>query len=691
MRISDPHPGRRGWSWIEIATVVAVIGLLVQLLLPLLVASRERARRNQCADHFRQVAAALLAYHNANRSLPPAAVWNEDGVGDVTELIHSKGQVKFLRAERPIELTRENWAQLVLPYLGEETLASEFDPSVPVTDPRNRQARTTRLPVLSCPSDSWNRGDNLYAVSERDGTEAKFARGNYAINGGSQYIFEAPGWLSNPRPNGVHYESSEAASRTHGNDSQDVDRSQQASAAKKSDPVAGTFALWGNGVAGINKSFAFDDFANGRATTVLVDEVRAGVHQLDPRGVWALGQIGSSITWGLGVSGDAYGPNNQIKDADDIRGCIEMHRLLGPDYLARQRMPCCDHCQDNNQAASRSQHPGGVNIAMADGALRFVTDDVDIGLWHVMHSRATPEAILADRFDARLAGTFAPSRSEATPGASRLAAAGAVAEPQLVNSIGMPFIRIPAGEFTMGLPNAGNTAPYPKEAPAHPVRITRPFFLGTVEVTQGAFETVMGYHPSRQVAEDVDDGQTVAADRSRDPVTSVSWYEAAEFCEKLARRAEERAAGRRYRLPTEAEWEYAARAGRTTPYPFVSAWVEGDTSGIIAGKAWKARIPIEPVGSYPPNAFGVHDMCGSVFEWTHDWLGLDTYEHAPRDDPQGPGTGYLRVVRGWYWLFTGPACVVNMSPPPWRRNPFIGFRVVCEVAARARVASDRER
>lgn len=652
---------RRGWTWVEVAVVLAIVGLLVQLLLPLLVASREAARRRQCAAHFRQISAALLAYHNANRSLPPAAVWNADGVAGAGDLIHSEGQVKFLRSLRPIELTRENWAQLVLPYLGEEALSRHFDATVPATDAKNREARTTAVPVLSCPSDTWNRADNLYTVSTSDGTEARFARGNYAINGGSQYIFEAPGWLSNPRPNGVHYWA---------------------------DPATDAFSLWGNGVAGINKSFAFDDFANGRATTVLVNEVRAGVHQLDPRGVWALGQIGSSITWGIGVSGDAYGPNNQIKDADDIRGCIEMYRLLGEEYLARERMPCCDHCQDNNQAASRSQHPGGVNIAMADGRVRFVTDEVDVGLWHVMHSRVTPEKILADHFDERLRGAFAASRDDVS-GHNRQPPPIASTGRQVTNSLGMHFARIPAGEFMMGLANLGNEAPYPKkDAPAHRVRITRPFFLGVHEVTRGQFSAVMGRAPNGPGKRDSDEPGEAT---SNHPVTSVTWYEAAEFCDKLAQLDDERAAGRRYRLPTEAEWEYAARAGRATAYPFVSEWVEGDTTGIIAGKAWKAVIPIEPVGAYPPNAFGLHDMCGNVFEWTNDWFGLDYYAHSPTDDPQGPESGYLRVVRGWYWLFTGPACVANMSPPPWRKNPYIGFRVVCEVPFVENVACNGER
>ena len=134
-------------------------------------------------------------------------------------------------------------------------------------------------------------------------------------------------------------------------------------------------------------------------------------------------------------------------------------------------------------------------------------------------------------------------------------------------------------------------------------------------------------------------------------------------------------------LPLAVPQEYAARASRETPYPFSSQWDADDTSGAIGGKDWKDRIPLEPIGSYPPNAFSVHDMCGSVFEWTGDWFGLDYYSRSPLDDPTGPEIGYLRVVRGWYWLFTGPCCVANMTTPPWLKSPYIGFRVVCEMQA----------
>jgi formylglycine-generating enzyme required for sulfatase activity len=271
-------------------------------------------------------------------------------------------------------------------------------------------------------------------------------------------------------------------------------------------------------------------------------------------------------------------------------------------------------------------------------------------------------------------GTYVPSTADGLQ--NQAGRAEPSTETEFVNSIGMKFARIPAGEFIMGLPNEGNQSPYPQEAPAHKVRITRPYMFGVHEVTQKQFEVVMGYNPSSHVPDGEEKHAIRTKDTSHHPVENVTWYEAIEFCEKLGTMGEERAGGRKYRLPTEAEWEHAARAGRTTAFPFTSQWDDGDKSGIIGGKNWKEVIYLDPVGSYPANDFGVHDMCGSVFEWTNDWFGLDYYSRSPVDDPQGPEMGYLKVVRGWYWVFTGPSCVANAATPPWKKSPYIGFRVV---------------
>ena len=124
----------------------------------------------------------------------------------------------------------------------------------------------------------------------------------------------------------------------------------------------------------------------------------------------------------------------------------------------------------------------------------------------------------------------------------------------------------------------------------------------------------------------------------RRPVEKVSWDMVQEFLWKL--NVKERAQGYRYRLPTEAEWEYAARAGSTTAYSF------GDDSRQLREYAWSRGSETHPVGTLKPNAWGLYDMHGNVWEWVQDWYDLDYYQQSPRKDPQGPDAGEMRVVRG---------------------------------------------
>ena len=136
--------------------------------------------------------------------------------------------------------------------------------------------------MMRCPSDSYSTPENHYEYELPDGGTAAFARGNYSINGGSEFVPAKFGDLSNPRPTDHRFVFN--------------DRTQE-------------FQWWGNGIAGFNKCFSYDDFENGLSSTVALQEVRAGLLPGDPRGVWSLGQIGGSITWGHGITGDAGGPN----------------------------------------------------------------------------------------------------------------------------------------------------------------------------------------------------------------------------------------------------------------------------------------------------------------------------------------------------------------------------------------------
>jgi formylglycine-generating enzyme required for sulfatase activity len=216
----------------------------------------------------------------------------------------------------------------------------------------------------------------------------------------------------------------------------------------------------------------------------------------------------------------------------------------------------------------------------------------------------------------------------------------------------MQFALIPAGEFQMG-----SISGYDNERPVHTVRISKPFYLGHHEVTQGQWEAVMGNNPSR-----------FKGDANR-PVETVSWEEVQKFIEKL--NAKE--GGTKYRLPTEAEWEYTARAGSTTAYSF------GDDSGQLSKYAWfgaNAGNTTHPVGQLQPNAWGLYDMYGNVWEWVQDWYGA--YAAEPVTDPQGPASGSGRVIRGGSWRDDAGYCrsAYRGSDAPGYRYDHLGFRLL---------------
>ena len=216
----------------------------------------------------------------------------------------------------------------------------------------------------------------------------------------------------------------------------------------------------------------------------------------------------------------------------------------------------------------------------------------------------------------------------------------------------MEFVLIPAGAFTMGAIDS-----YPDEQPIRTVHISRPFYLGKYEVTQAQWEAVMGYNPSAWRGQ-----------RTR-PVEQVSWEDVQEFLRRL--NTEE---GRtHYRLPTEAEWEYAARAGTTTAYSFGSDVSRLDEYAWYGGNAAHTS---HPVGQLKPNAWGLHDMHGNVWEWVHDWYA--TYPTGAVTDPQGPASGVSRVFRGGGRSNVAWRCRSSSRGyrPPESRLDAVGFRVL---------------
>ena len=204
-----------------------------------------------------------------------------------------------------------------------------------------------------------------------------------------------------------------------------------------------------------------------------------------------------------------------------------------------------------------------------------------------------------------------------------------ITPPDFTNSVGIKLKLIPAGRFTMG----GGSYEKPSQ-----VTLTKPFYLGVYEVTNAQWKRVMGGVPSKWQDDDR-------------PVEMVSWNDAVEFCRKLSVLPEEQKAGRVYRLPTEAEWEYACRAGSTTAFSF------GDDEELLGDFGWFNRnsgSQTHPVGQKKPNAWGLYDMHGNVWEWCSDWYG--DYPNGKVLDPHGPSSGSYRVARGGSWRFHAWDC-----------------------------------
>jgi formylglycine-generating enzyme required for sulfatase activity len=312
--------------------------------------------------------------------------------------------------------------------------------------------------------------------------------------------------------------------------------------------------------------------------------------------------------------------------------------------------------------------------------------------------------------------------------------AGSPATPDVIeNSLGMKFVRVPAGEFAMGSDEtpARLQRDHPRvepkrfaelgdEAPVHLVRISRPFYLGQHEVTVGQFRAFLA--ASGHVPESVADGTggygyNPAYDPARSrrgdafegrdpryswrdpgfvqdddhPVLNVTWNDAIALARWLSGKE-----GAVYRLPTEAEWEYACRAGTTTRYPggndpssLTGIGNTFDRSAAVHWPAWRDQAVdgndghafTAPVGRFAPNAFGLYDMVGNAWEWTGDWYDEAYYAHSPRVDPAGPADGSVKVRRGGSW-HTWPL-YARCSYRNWNstdtRYVLVGMRLLREI------------
>ena len=226
---------------------------------------------------------------------------------------------------------------------------------------------------------------------------------------------------------------------------------------------------------------------------------------------------------------------------------------------------------------------------------------------------------------------------------------------RLTNSLGMEFEAIPAGSFTMGSPSSEKGRD--RDERRHRVRLSRGFYMQTTEVTQGQWRAVMGNNPS---------GFKSCGDDC--PVEHVSWRDVQKFISELNRRE----GGKKYRLPTEAEWEYAARAGGGRAYSY------GGDKGQFAKYAWfidNSGGRPHPVARKKANAWGLYDMHGNVWEWCQDWYG--GYPSKSVTNPRGPKTGSGRVNRGGSWSSSADGCrsANRFKSHPGRRYGSLGFRL----------------
>jgi formylglycine-generating enzyme len=248
------------------------------------------------------------------------------------------------------------------------------------------------------------------------------------------------------------------------------------------------------------------------------------------------------------------------------------------------------------------------------------------------------------------------------------------------NSAGMKLVLLPEGSFAMGSPDSQMNHRL-NEAPVHEVLLTQSFYIGVHPVTQQQYQEVMQRNPAcfhRGNGGELDH-----------PVENVSWEDAVLFCEKLSESQSERVDGLKYRLPTEAEWEFACRAGKTSVFGM------GDTLTSLQANfdgnypyGENRRGPFlektSRVGSYPANNFGLYDMHGNVWEWCADWYDGSYYARSTPRDPQGPADGQMRVVRGGCWRNQASVCrsAYRNALVPYNRDPYTGFRVVAVPAVR---------
>jgi prepilin-type N-terminal cleavage/methylation domain-containing protein len=335
---------RRGFTLVELLVVIAIIGVLVALLLPAVQAAREAARRAQCQSSIKNVSLAVLNFESSKAKLPV-------GMSFDAALYRTKVQNQ-LKEYGP------NWVIFILPFLEQQATYNAFNLKLPinndgagviVSDTRNRTARGTQIPVLLCPSDSYNQVPYEGKITFHGGN---WARGNYAANSGNNFIGAGgcsarfgenrPACTSGPDENGSLPDDD------------------------------GWLNDLRRGVMGPNISVKLKEITDGTSKTIMVGEIRAGLTDRDSRGTWAFGHAGGSLLALYGSGGDDNGPNACNTLADDVYSDV-----CQTDLARAECMDCNSTGGGADQATVRSTHQGGVFVAMCDGSVQFISDNIE--------------------------------------------------------------------------------------------------------------------------------------------------------------------------------------------------------------------------------------------------------------------------------------------------------------------------